>query len=139
MSHKTTIKTELTNLGYMKKALQKLGFQFKESTKENQLKAKIMDGSTVDVELLITGNGKSTYTHQVGFKKTTDGTYEATGDFWGLRTADGKVLTQEYLKKEVTASSKEAELIDRLKKLGFDLANSKENNDCIELTLERWS
>lgn len=136
MSHKTEIKTELTNLDYMKKALDKLGFNYE--TGEG-LKANIMDGSKVDVELLITGNGKQKFSHNIGFQKQADGTYNATGDFWGLKNAEGKTLTKQFLKQEVTASSKEAELIDRLNALGFEKCQGTENSDKIEITLERWT
>lgn len=139
MSHKTEIKTELTDLQYMKRALDKLGFTYEEAKEGETLTTVGSFGVNEKVELLITGNGKKSYNKAIGFQKSKDGTYTATGDFWGLKNADGKSLTKEALAREVTASSKEAELIDRLNKLGFDVAQQNEDKDCIELTLERWT
>lgn len=139
MSHKTEIKTELTDLEYMKRALDKLGFTYKEAEEGKTLTTTGQFGVKEEVELIITGNGKTNYNDAIGFQKAKDGTYTATGDFWGLRNEEGKALTKESLAREVTASSKEAELIDRLNALGFDVANQKENGECIELTLERWT
>lgn len=139
MSHKTEIKTELTNLEYMKKALSKLGFTYKEAKEGQTLTTKGNYGVNIEVDLVITGNGGQQYKDAIGFKKTKDGTYTATGDFYGLKTQDGKALNKDLLKKEITASSKEAELIDRLNKLGFETCQSEETKDYISLTLERWT
>ena len=138
MSHKTEIKTELTDLQYMKLALDKLGFTYETNENGQSLKCDIMDGSKVDVELKITGTKNNRYNHNVGFRKDEDGTYTATGDFWHLKTEDGQNLTKELLNQEVTASSKEAELIDRLSKLDFETSRQEENGQFIELELTRW-
>ena len=139
MSHKTTVKTELTDLTYMKMALEKLGFTYEEAKPGETLTTKGNYGVHENCELLITGNGKKNYNKAIGFKKTEDGTYTATGDFYGLYTQDGTRLTEATLKKEITASSKEAEIIDRLTHLGFSTAQQDETKEYIDLTLERWT
>lgn len=138
MSHKTEIKTELTDLQYMKQALDKLGFTYEEAKPGQKLTTVGNYGVKEEVELLITGNGKQNYNKAIGFQKSSDGTYTATGDFYGLQNAQGKHLSKEFLAREVTASSKEAELIDRLSKLGFETSFQDENADHIEVELSRW-
>lgn len=91
------------------------------------------------MDIRIDGNGSQNYDGAVGFKKQEDGTYTAVGDFYGLRTQDGRSVSTEMLKCEVTAHSKEAEINDRLMQLGFisDPAARKENKDYIEISFSR--
>lgn len=138
MSHKTELKTTLTDSMYIKKALDKLGFVYVAAENGNTLTCDIMDGTKVDVEIKITGNGNTKFKHNIGFKKEEDSTYTATGDFWNLKTKDNKKLTKELLTKEVTAASKEAELIDRLSVLGFNQSFYEEDSHSIQLKLSRW-
>lgn len=136
MSHKTEIKTQLNNGHYLKQALTKLGFTFKEG---QNLTTRGSYGVHEKVDILVESNGAQNYNGAIGFKKQADGTYTAVGDFYGLRTQDGRNVSANMLKCEVTAHSKEAELNERLQSLGFvnDPANRKENNDYIEITFSR--
>lgn len=139
MSHKTEIKTQLNNGHYLKQALQKLGFTFTEAKDGKKLHTKGHYGVHEEVDIRIEGNGSYNYDGAVGFKKQEDGTYTAVGDFYGLRTQDGRSVSTEMLKCEVTAHSKEAEINDRLMQLGFtaDPSARKENKDYIEITFSR--
>lgn len=136
MSHKTEIKTELNNGHYLKQALTKLGFTFKEG---KNLTTQGSYGVHEKVDILVESNGTQHYNGAIGFKKQADGNYTAVGDFYGLRTQDGKSVSANMLKCEVTAHSKEAELNDRLQNLGFvnDPANRNETKDYIEITFSR--
>lgn len=138
MSHKTEIKTQLNNGHYLKEALTKLGFTYREG--EN-LVTRGRYGVHEKVDIIVDGNGSQNYDAAIGFKKQNDGTYTAVGDFYGLRTQDGRSVSANMLKCEVTAHSKEAELNDRLQALGFinDSSNRKETNDYIEITFSRNS
>jgi len=57
-----------------------------------------------------------------------------------MKTAKGEQVTAEMLKCEVTASAKEAEVVERLSQMGFsiDTGNSHENRNEIVVTMERW-
>jgi len=140
MSHKTTIQTELTNRKYLTDALKNLGFTFTEAKEGQTLSTKGGYGVHEKVDILIEGNGNQNYNSAVGFKKKEDGTYMAVGDFYGLRTQDGKSVSADMLKCEVTAHSKEAEANERLSALMFSLeeGSRKETNQAIEFTLQRW-
>jgi len=134
MSHKTTIKTELTSKEYLTKALTKLGFNFKECN-DCSLVTKGNYGVREKVDVLITDNNSS-----VGFRKSKDGTFEAVGDFYGMRTKDGKYLTEQLLKEQVTSASKELEIADSLQNMSFcEMTGSRsETDEYIEVNYERW-
>jgi len=139
MSHKTEIKTELNNGHYLKQALTKLGFTFTEASEGKKLHTKGHYGIHEEVDIRIDGNGSQNFDGAVGFKKQADGTYTAVGDFYGLRTQDGQGVSANFLKCEVTAHSKEAEINDRLMQLGFtsDPAARKETKEFIEISFSR--
>lgn len=140
MSHKTTIKTELKNSKFLKQALKNLGFTFTEAAEGQTLQTKGRYGVHENVDILIEGNGERNYNGAIGFSKKEDGTYTAIGDFYSLQTADGRSVSADMLKCEVTAHSKEAEANERLANLMFTLdpATRKENNQEISFTLQRW-
>lgn len=139
MSHKTEIKTELRNKHYMKEALEKLGFVVEEAAEGKQLTTKGRYGVHEKVDMLVKSNGTVDYNDAIGFKQNSDGTYTAVGDFYGLRTQDGRSVSASMMKGEVTAHSKEAELNDRLQSMGFvnDPTQRNENNEFIEITYTR--
>jgi hypothetical protein len=139
MSHKTELKTELRHKRYLTKALKDLGFTFKQA-EGNMLVTNGNYGVREKVEILVEGNGNINYNGAVGFKKNEDGTYTAVGDFHGLRTRDGRSVSAEMLKCEVTAHAKENEVNERLAALMFTLDQSsrKESNQEISFTLQRW-
>lgn len=139
MSHKTTIKTSLNNKKYLIEALKKLGFKYKEA-ENGQLTTKGNYGVHEKVDILIEGNGVINYNDAIGFKLEKDGTYTAVGDFYSLRTSDGRSVTSEMLKCEVTAHSKEAEINERLSALSFEMDQSSvfENNNELNFQMKRW-
>lgn len=140
MSHKTEIKTELNNKHYLTKALDDLGFSFREAEEGQKLVTKGRYGVHEEVDILVESNGKINYNGAVGFRKNTDGTYTAVGDFYGLRTAEGRAVSAEMLKCEVTAHAKEAEVSERLSALMFHMEQGtrKESDSTIEFTLQKW-
>ena len=121
-------------------ALDNLGFSFREAEEGQKLVTKGRYSVHEEVDILIEGNGKVNYDGAVGFRKNTDGTYTAVGDFYGLRTAEGKSVSAEMLKCEVTAHAKEAEVSERLNALMFHMeqGSRKENDNMIEFSLQRW-
>jgi hypothetical protein len=140
MSHKTSIQTELKHKKYLTQALTDLGFQFTEAQEGQTLTTVGRYGVHEKVDILIEGNGNHNYNKSVGFKKEADGTYSAVGDFYGLRTSDGRSVTESMLKCEVTAHAKECEVNERLSSLMFSMDKStrKENNNEISFELKRW-
>ena len=140
MSHKTEIKTELNNKQFLKKALEKLGFKYSEAKAGEKLQTRGNYGVNEDVDIRIEGNGSKNYNGAIGFKQGTDGKFTAIGDFYGLRTADGKSVTQDMLKCEVTAYSKDAQINERLNQMGFvqNPGDYKVENGKIKVQYRRW-
>lgn len=134
MSHKTKIKTQLNNKGYLCDALNKLGFSYKVAEEGQKLSTqnRFSNKEKADVDVLITGRNNKSYKDAIGFVEEQDGTFSVIGDDYDLD------ITEEYLKQEVTASAKEAEINENLMKLGFENIATEETNNYIELTLERW-
>jgi hypothetical protein len=141
MSHKSTISTELNNKNYLLKALDKLGFTYKVAQNGETLTTHGKYAVNESVDILITGTGyTSNYVADVGFKKESDGTYTAVGDFFNLRDQKGNYITKEDLKCNVTAYSKEVETNERLQAFMFQMeeGSRKENNEELCFTMQRW-
>lgn len=138
MSHKTEIKTKLNNRAFLLKALDNMGFTYQEG--EN-LHTQSRYGVREKVDILITGNNKHTYSdNPIGFKKEADGTYSATGDFYGLTDANGKSVSAKSLGINATCMSKEAEVNQRLGNLRFqmDKNSRKQEGSKLSFTMQRW-
>jgi hypothetical protein len=133
------MKTSLNNRHYLKQALEKLGFQYKEAKEgEAKLVTKGSYGVHESVDIVIQGNGKSNFNDSVGFRQNADGTFTAVGDFYNVTTQSGQHLSAQDFGCEVTAHSKEAELAERLMNLGFGTQDGrKETKDYIEVCFER--
>lgn len=140
MSHKTEIETELKSKKYLTKALEALGFKYTEAVEGQTLTTKGHYSVHEEVDILIEGNGNINYDGAVGFRKKPDGTYTAVGDFYGLRTKEGKGLDANFLKCEVTARSKEVETNERLANLMFSMEEGtrKESDQQLSFTMQRW-
>ena len=141
MSHKTTIKTELTNKSYLKQALTKLGFTYTEAKQGETIKTTgSYRAGIAEVDIRLDTHREKDLKGSIGFKEQKDGTFAATGDFWGMNFEDGDIMTMEKLKNKVTARSKEAEINDHLLQLGFTLSNEENTAKGVqELTFERWN
>lgn len=122
----------------MKKALEKLGFRFTEAKEGESLKTQGHYSVHEEVDIRIEGHGKVKYDGAVGFKKQEDGTYTAVGDFYGLRTEDGRSVSATIMRNEVTAHAKKSEINDRLLRMEFTAGQEKEDSKYLELTYERW-
>jgi hypothetical protein len=149
MSHKTEIKTELNNKNYLLKALDKLGFTYEVAKDNSKLKTKSQYEGDIEVDILITGNVSgvtsrygygSGYQSDVGFVQQEDGTFTAVGDFYNMVDKDGKHVSMEGLKCNVTTYSKEVEVNERLQAFMFQMEENTRKEDSKELsfTMQRW-
>lgn len=134
ISHKTELQTKLNNGHYLKQALSKLGFNFKEAKPGTKLRTKGHYGVHEEVDILVENQNEA-----VGFRKNKDGNYTAVGDFYGLRMKNGQHVDARTLTGELTAHSKESELNDRLATMGFvgDPTQRKETKEYIEVVFTR--
>lgn len=121
MSHKTTIKTKITNKTSLKNALNKLGIKFQ----EGKLKTKGNYAVHEDVDILLNDYGSNSLNDSIGFKQDNNGNYNFTGDFYALRDDKGKSVTQKELTNRITNAYNFEELNNKLGSMGFN-TNSTE-------------
>ena len=126
MSHKTEIKTKLTNLQHITNGLDAMGAKDKVAQNGEKFKTagnwRSNKGEYEEVDILITElNGKSTG-DAIGLAKQSDGTYVAMGDFYnlGLESDLRNTLTTEAIKSESN---------ERLSQLGYQMQNDVEVKD----------
>lgn len=136
MSHLTHVKSKLNNLDSLKKALTKLGYQYKEGDLKTEGYYGQRDSVDVRVESI---NGKD-IKGSFGFKQEADGNIKITGDFYGLKSPTGKALSAQFLSEELFVHSKMIEAEDGLKSIGFQA-----NGDWVmgtdgsaELVFQKW-
>jgi hypothetical protein len=133
MSHKTQIKTKLSNLSYITKGLDEINIKYKVAKEGETLTTRGRYSVHEKVDLIVTEiNGRST-NDAFGFQKQSDGTYQVIGDFYGSGTSS----TQ--LRNIATTAAKKCEANDRLMQLGYNLESV--NNDSsqeLELKFTRW-
>jgi len=141
MSHKTEVKMALTNKGFLKKVLDKLGFTYTEAKEGQtiQTTSRFQNANSGVNIRLETQKGRH-LEGAIGFREEKDGTWTAVGDFYGLAFEDGERMTVENLKNKVTARSKEAEIQEHLMQLGFEMSleNAQSKNGIQTMTYERW-
>ena len=137
MSHKTTVKTKLDNLYYLKKALDEMKCEYTIAEEGQTLRTGGNYSNTFsDVDIRIDKvNGRSTK-GAVGLKKQKDGTYQAVGDFW-----DAGIDSTKF-KGELVTGAKKSEAVERLKKKGFKLSQqanvTQKDGKYTKLTFTRW-
>lgn len=132
MSHKTEVKTKLDNLSYIKKSLDNLGYKYKEAKEGEKLTTRGSYGVHEKVDILITEVKGRNCNDAIGLQQQADGSYVATGDFWGTG------VNAQQLGKELTVEAKKEETNDRLMALGFQLDQTTDAKGEIELTFTRW-
>jgi hypothetical protein len=83
----------MNNADSIKKVLDELGFTYETGTGLRTTRTYGAGGESVDIRLTGYKSGKgSGDLRAIGLRKTADGTYEAVGDFYHLRDAEGKSL-----------------------------------------------
>ncbi|MCP3683995.1 MAG: DUF1257 domain-containing protein [bacterium] len=130
MSHKTKIKTKLNNLEYIKKGMTELGYEY---TVGENLKTSGNYGVNEKVDILIHKIGEKPTNDAVGFRKESDGTYTAIGDFYGLG------INEKTMRNHVTTMAKKCEVNDKLAQLGFDLQSSNSSGGKLELNFKSYN
>jgi len=131
MSHKTTVTSKLKSKFYITQALKEMGFGVTVG-EGNNLLTRGSYGVHEKVEILINSIDGRNINDCIGFALQSDGTYSATGDFYGTRWTAGK------LTEEVTMKANTGEVNDRLMALGFQLEQTNNNNGEVELTYTRY-
>lgn len=119
MSHKSTVSTKINNIDSLKKALDRLNIKYTEGS----AKTKGNYGVHEDVDLIINQYGSNSVNDAVGFKKQKDGTYQATGDFYGMRDDKGRSIDPNTFKNRVENAYNFEEINNRYGQVGFNCVN----------------
>lgn len=124
MSHKTTVKVEMTNLNSLKKCLTDLGYTFEETQNGNNSLRTTSQYSGANDNVCIRLNGytngkKSSSLGAIGFRREKDGTIKATGDFWRITDIKGKRVSADSLTKQLKKRYTVRRVTSELSKQGF--------------------
>jgi hypothetical protein len=125
MSHFTTIRTQIVEKEYLKKALQDLGHAYQEGS----VQVNGYQGNKTTAELKI-GTRDSNY--DIGFRKT-GGTYELIADWWGIHDIKQNTFVQQLTQRYAYHAA-----ITKLEEQGFSLVSEEqEAGERIHLVLRR--
>jgi hypothetical protein len=129
MSHFTTVETQIKSLVLLKKALQKLGFKFKENVKH----VRGYRNELTEAELVI--DTKSSI--DIGIKKVGE-TYSFICDWENLETHAG--IEQKDFMKQVLKAYAYENVMAEISKKGFVVAEEKtDQHQHVHITVRKWS
>ena len=126
MSHKATVSMRINDKNTLVKALDLMGLTYKIAKTNNGLKSKSRWGVKADVDILLDKDSKGNDISCVGFKKNSDGSYEAVGDFYDLssaRTKDNESISESNFKRAVSKRYQYQKAIDELQAHGYTLVD----------------
>ncbi len=130
MSHKATVKLKINDRDALTQALDLMGLSYDIATTENGLKVKSRFNVTEDVDIQLKNDANGTKISDVGFKKNSDGSYEAGGDFWDLanaKTKDGDSINQASFKDALSKRYAYIKAINDLQTNGFGISQEVED------------
>jgi hypothetical protein len=125
MSHFTTIRTQIVEKEYLKKALQDLGHAYQEGA----VQVNGYQGNKTTAELKI---GTRDRNYDIGFRKA-GGTYELIADWWGIKDINQNTFVQQLTQRYAYHAA-----ITKLEEQGFSLVSEEqEAGERIHLVLRR--
>lgn len=135
MSHISKIDTKITDLSYLKKALESLEMKYVEAEEDQKLtlqgygKDEQIEGCIFEIK---TGSKYS-----IGLRKVNKN-YEFVADWWAIETFTG--LKQEEILNKITRQYAYETILDKVKDMGYSIVQEDEDNkNNIHLTVRRWS
>lgn len=136
MSHKSTISLKITDESALGETLTKMGLQFEKAETTNGLRTKSNYGSQAEseVHILLKKDAKGHTMQGVGFKKESDGTFTAVGDFFEIRgsvTKEGEQLGSNF-KDVLNKRYALTKAMNELEKSYFTCEEAKVDNDSFE-------
>lgn len=130
MSHFTTVATKITNLVALKKALEKLKWQYTEA--EEGVVVRGWKGATTKAELSI-NMGK----YDIGVVKQEDGTYTLVADWWGIEVTKG--LTEQEVATELNREYAYQQVVIACEEQGYNLDQTEVAEDgTVKLSVSKW-
>ena len=130
MSHFTKVATKINDLVALKKALDQLGWKYKQN--EQGVEVRGWRGQTTRAEIAI-DMGK----YDVGVVKQEDGTYALEADWWGVETTKG--LTEAEVVKEVNQKYAYQRVVAAVEEQGYSIdTNQVQADGSVKLSVSKW-
>ena len=129
MSHFTHVKTKITDLSALKAALADLGYAVADG--EASIRGWRNTSQEVDVAARLGA-------FDVGFRRGTDGTYDAVADWWGVKTYEG--VAQGDFMRRLTQRYAYHKVVGEARKQGYALVDEENQADqSIRLVVRKWA
>lgn len=123
MSHFTTIKTKITDMETLKKALTDLRYSFE----VGKVNLRGFSG-TETVDMVVKTSGE----YDIGFR-LKGSSYEIVGDWWGIPVNKEKFIA------DVTQRYAYHTVVSEAQNLGFTVSEEEKQKDgCIRVVVQRW-
>lgn len=131
MSHFSQLKTNLKNQTYLKKALEKLGYQIEEAPEGVDVRGYFGESLKADFKIL-------TSTHyDIGFVKNAEGSYEVVGDWELLPKVSG--IEQDAFMGQVKKEYARTSIMETAKEQGYQVETlENEETGELELVVTQW-
>lgn len=134
MSHKSSVNLKVNDKEALKRALDNLGFKYSEGKQVTKGQYGVEENVEIRLEGYKNKSGGSNLT-AIGFAKNKDGTYQCTGDFWGLNDSKGKKITEESFSQALNQRYSYEKIQSELVTNGFTI-DSDFVNDKGEIEIE---
>lgn len=134
MSHISKIDTKITNLAFLKKALDALSIRYAEAA-ENEVLTLTGYGKDEVIEDCIF-EIKTGCKYSVGIRKR-GAHYEFVADWWAIETFSGQ--KQEDFLNKITRQYAYETIVDKVKDMGYTIVEETEDaQQNVRMTVRRW-
>lgn len=130
MSHFTQVKTKITDITTLKKALEELGYGYI----EGDVKVRGWRGITERADLAVSTGSP----YNIGFRRSEDGSYEVIADWWGVQSRTG--LSERAFVRNVNQRYAYHKVVDEVTRRGYMVSEDEVTADnTIRLVVRKWS
>lgn len=129
MSHFTRVKTQITDVEVLKRALSDLKYPYAENTL-----VRGYQGKKEQAELVVRPGGD----YDIGFVKGQDGNFQIVADWWGVHKDNG--LKEQAFLNPVMQRYAYHTVVEQVAKQGFSVVQESVGTDnTVKLTVRRWA
>lgn len=129
MSHFTRVKTQITDVEVLKRALSDLSYTYQEKTL-----VRGYQGKKEQAEVVVQPGGA----YDIGFKQERDGAFHVVADWWGVER-EAKLREKAFL-EPVMQRYAYHKVVAEMAKQGFQVVQETVAADkTVKLTVRRWS
>jgi hypothetical protein len=132
MSHFTTVETKINNLEALRRALDKLGWKWRQE--EQGVEVRGYRGQKTTAELVI-DMGK----YDIGVVKNADGNYGLVADWWGVETTAGKF--EKEVVEEINREYAYARVVQACEEQGYTISEDdiqRAEDGSVKLLATKW-